>query len=74
MSQVLCINREYFYKCSLLRIFYTPVATATGKEAMNIFPPQEIIYDPSMILRLRVAMLGLILANDSFSDLESHVW
>ena len=47
-------------------LFRSPTRSATNKEARNTFPLPEIIYDPSLILSLHVALLGLILADNAF--------
>ena len=50
--------------------FPPPPRSATNKEARNTFPLPEIIYDPSLIFSLHVALLGLILADDAFLALN----
>lgn len=37
-----------------------------GTKDMNMFPVPEVIFDPSLVLSLQVALLGLLIANRVF--------
>ena len=39
---------------------------AAHREARNTFPLPEVIFDPSLILSLHVALLGLVFADNAF--------